>query len=152
MNLSTMMKRSVGLCVVATLTVHVITQWQFISVFSVSGKLTPVFHSLINECCHTGLSEYMWLSVQCVRTLWVCNQIKENTRVSSSTSPCGHMVRKCIFRYAEKCTNDSCSSMFAADAFRAFIWEIQTLWLALKVRGNCWTCFIAAKYDSKSPL
>lgn len=54
-------------------------------------------------------------------------KFKKNTRVSLCTSPCGHMVRKWIFRYVEKCTKDSGSSMFAADAFRAIIWEIQTI-------------------------
>lgn len=39
-------------------------------------------------------------------------------------------------------------SMFAADAYRAIIWEIQTIWPALKVTGH----FVGAVFSASNDI
>lgn len=79
--------------------------------------------------------------------------------------------RKCIFRDVESAvmtlwlcpklagcwrrwplTDSDYGSMFAADAFRAIIWEIQTTWLALKVTGHSVGAVITAANDITTSL
>lgn len=45
-------------------------------------------------------------------------------------------------------THTDYGSMFAADAYRAIIWEIQTIWLALKVTGH----FVGAVFSASNNI